>query len=367
MLKALQKCGLFCNDEQEKLLKAFTAMGISGYNFTVEPDGDSNYYYLISEKKYYTAYFHICMTCHAEVIMLNEAHQIIIQNNAMRLFDRQLLKDISWSTVVRFNDNRTECYLYDSGKLFAYANCDGERYDCEMSELSGYKRNLLCKIFDVSDGGTAFRDDFLLMRCIAETPDFTLEYSIDDLLSFSCDSGYTLHFTQNRKSQYSVDINRLVLTKPKPQEKSKFMTSAQLAERHITQLREYLLECEYNYEIFLPAKFTTQTALKWLHRLCASRGYGIRSEDGQYFITTYVGESDGKNEFSEFQTAEQMSQSFIDTITRRIIESEDNVISITSSTMAKSLTFCKWLDKHCKEHQFTYSIKDNLITIVLFP
>lgn len=362
MLKALQKCGLFCDDEQEKLLKAFAAMGISGYNFTVEPDGDSNYYYLISEKKYYTAYFHICMTCHAEVIMLNEAHQIIIQNNAMRLFDRQLLKDISWSTVVRFNDNRTECYLYDSGKLFAYANYDGERYDCEMSELGGYKRNLLCKIFEVSDGGTAFRDDFLLMRCIAETPDFTLEYSIADLLSFSCDSGYTLHFTQNRKSQYSVDINRLVLTKPS----SKFLTSAQLAERHIAQLRQYLLEKKNYHEIILPSKFTTQTALKWLHRLCASRGYGIRSEDGQYFISTYVGESDGKNEFSEFQTAEQMSQSFIDTITRQIIESEDNTFIITSD-MAKSHTFRKWLDKHCKEHQFTYSIKDNLITIDFFP
>lgn len=361
MKKVLRKCGFFGHLEQERLLKAFTAVGISGYGFTVKPDG--NDYYLISETSYYIAYFHICMDCNPDIILLNEAHQTIIENNAMGLFDRQLLKNISWNTVVLFNNNHTECYLYDSCKLFAYANSDGEKYDCGMSELSGYKRNLLCHIFDIRDGGTEFRDDFRLMRCIAETPDFTLEYRIADLLSFSCDSaGYTLHFSENRKSQYSVDINHLVLKKSS----SKFLTSVQLAEQHIAQLRQFLLERKHHYVITLPSNFTNQTALKWLHCLCASRGYGIQTNNNQYVITTYVGESDSKDEFSEFQTAEQFSQNFINTTERKIMESENNIICF-SSDAAKSQTFRKWLDNHCKKYQFTYSIKDNLITIVLFP
>lgn len=348
-------------------------MGIIGENFRFEYVGDSDYY-LISEKGYYIARFHICNNCSGEdMIMLNEAHQILIEKNAIYLFDRELLKDISWDTVVRFNDESTECYLRND-RIFAFANSDGEFYDCELSKLSDYKQKLLRTIHKLdTDYITTHREDFDLMRYIAETPDFTLEHNIDDLLSYKRDStGYTLNFSKNRSTQYKVDINRLVLVLPAKPTQSKFPTSDELAQRQIPNLHKFILDATLrNYSVTIPQKYSNPIFTRSIERLCKEKGYTYVGQ----VITTCAGKSDGSNsaEFADFPTAEKVSQKLIDEmdalITCAVNKSDvSNEIAFHNQYMVNSQTFIDYMNNLCETHgfRFTYNITTNIISLKLY-
>ncbi len=353
--------------QQDRLLKRFSRKGVPDVECTVKSTSN-NGYFLIAEDGYYSVYFHICCECNGkDIILLNDAHQILIKRNVFDLFEIELLEEISWDTVVRLNDKNTECYLY-CNKLFAYANSDGEQYGYEFSDLSPYKENLLRTVYKFM-GVTP--DVFELMHLIAETPDFTLEYNITDLLSYEHKPGYyTLLFSKNRSTQYQINVGHLVLVKSESKP-SKFPTSDELAERQKPALYKFILEAVHNYFITIPAKYSNLIFTRCIERLCKEKGYTYVGQ----VISTCAGKSDGTHsvEFADFPTAEKVSQKLIDEIDAIItcaIKNPEapNEIVFHNPYMVRSPTFITYMNNLCdtNKFRFTYNITTNLISLTLY-
>lgn len=366
MRKALINCGYFSASQQDKLM---LLLPDSGEEYRVMRRGDFEYF-IVNTKGYYVYAFHIC-NCAGTVDKLNDAHQILIKHNAFNKFSRSVLESIGSKTHLFFNPIKSECYLWDEGNMFAFANAAGSYY-YKISDCSESKQKMLSKIFNF--GRQIY--DIRVMRLITNTPDFEFEFDSDDFCAYYIsknDDSIEFCFTQNRSTIYKVVDNQLVKVEKVKEQKpeKKFMNSAELAARHIANLRKFILEHRKENVITLPKVYDTKVAKDWLNRLCTSRGYTI---DSEFKILTFTGKSNGSkdDEFSDFQTSEERSQIFIDnmeqTILRHIAEDNcENSFSVTCQYAVLSSTFRNWLDNICKEYQFTYLINTNgNITIILF-
>ncbi len=363
MLTVLSACGYFSASQQDKLM---LLLPDSGEECRVVRHEDCEYF-IVNKNEYYICKFHICLNhnCSGTVLKLNDAHQILIKNKAIDMFSRSVLESMSNKTHLFFNPIKSECYLWDEGNMFAFANAAGSYY-YKISDCSESKQKMLSKIFNF--GRQIY--DIRVMHLITNTPDFEFEFDSDDFCAYYIsknDDSIEFCFTQNRSTIYKV-VNNYQLVKIT---KKKFMNSAELAARHIANLRKFILEHRKENAITLPKVYDTKVAKDWLNRLCTSRGYTI---DSEFKILTFTGKSNGSkdDEFSDFQTSEERSQIFIDnmeqTILRHMAEDNcENSFSVTCQYAVLSSTFRNWLDNICKEYQFTSQINthDN-ITIILF-
>lgn len=372
MRAALRDCGYFSPIQQDKLM---SLLPDSGEECRVVRHKDHDYF--IVDKKGYNIYtFHIC-SCAGTFLKLNGAHQILIEYKAFDLFLRGTLKRISIKTHVMYDMCRDKFGLFEENNLFAYSCRFGnDSYMYDLSKFSEYKQKLISEVFKENYSIECFR----VLRLIADTDDFKFEFSINDhhYYNWNTDGTISFIFSNNRSTVYKVVNNQLVKVE-KPMEKKpetkKFLSGEELAARHIANLRKYMLKHKDNNVITLPTVYKTETARDWLHRLCASRGFEMMTEDSKTLILTFTGESDGKNnpEFAEFATAEARSQIYIsnmeETIARHTADENcENSFTVNSYGYTKSSTFLKWLDNHCKEYSRTYSIDHSKydVTITFF-
>ncbi len=329
----------------------------------------NDYYFVVNNNDY------ICCfkadNISSSFIMLHEAHRIIIKNNALDLFSEQIFEELSDKTEVNISWDKNEFCLWDANNSFTIASRkEGLEYYCDFSELSDDKQQLLKIIYSLYTTPNAFR----LMWLIAETYDFTTEYPIKEFSQYtmqSSDNIVSLYFGKNCKTDYKIVKGRLQMI----EKKNIVITSAELIKAHLFQLRQIIYTYQDQFDITLPKQFNNRTSYEYIYRICKSRGYGFKQENGQYVIMTYTGKSDSviETEFIGFHTAEKVSQRLIDFTIKYINEHTQNPIfenTVILYNMRRELNSCifmEWFKDFCCKNGFTYTIKNNSITITLFP